>query len=269
MTYLKKLSQLAGVAAAGMLAMACAPGESENGAAQSGGGVDMAAIEAAVANEMRTPENAARDADRKPAEVIAFFEIEPGETVLDLFSGGGYYTEILSGVVGPEGVVYAHQTANERFEQNREALEAQFAPFGNIVLLPTAAGEPFALEDGSVDTVIFVNILHHFHYDETTPDERPERATALYSEVMRVLKPGGVFGVVEHEAVPGASRQQTAEWHRITRDQAVADITGAGFILEAEADIHRNPDDDMANAWFDAGLRGKTNRIVHRYVKPE
>lgn len=269
MKSIRTLRMLGGVAAAGMLAMACAPEGSGDGGAAAESAVDMAAIEAAVANELRTPENVARDADRKPAEVVAFFEIEPGETVLDLFAGGGYFTEMISGVVGPEGVVYAHQTANERFEENRAALEAQFAPFGNIVLLPTASGEPFALEDGSVDTVIFVNILHHFHYDEATPDERPERATALYSEVMRVLKPGGVFGVVEHEAVAGASRQQTAEWHRITRDQAVADITGAGFILEAEADIHRNPDDDMANAWFDAGLRGKTNRIVHRYVKPE
>jgi predicted methyltransferase len=225
-------------------------------------------IEAAVANEARLEANVTRDGDRKPAAVLANYGVEPGMTVVDIFAGGGFFTEVLSGAVGADGHVYAHQSSR-RLESNRAEYEAQYELFGNISLAEMVDGR-LPLEDNSVDFVFFGLVLHHFHYDEATPDARPERATALYNEVLRVLRPGGTFGVTEHVAIDGASREQSAAWHRIDLATAIADISGAGFDYAGNADqIHTNSDDDNANFWGDTGLRGSTNRMVLSFTKPE
>jgi predicted methyltransferase len=225
-------------------------------------------IEAAIANEARLDANVERDSDRKPAAVLANYGVESGMTVVDLFAGGGYFTEVLAGAVGEDGHVYAHQTAS-RLESSRAAFEEQYAMFGNIDIAEMVDGR-LPLEDNSVDFVFFGLILHHYHFDAANPDQRPERATNLYAEVMRVLKPGGTFGVTEHVAIEGSSREQSAAWHRIDVATAVADITGAGFDFAGNAaQIHVNPGDDNANFWGETGLRGHTNRMVLSFTKPE
>ena len=90
----------------------------------------------------------------------------------------------------------------------------------------------------------------------------PESSAAIYADVRRVLKPGGVFAIIEHKAPDGTSREQSAGWHRISEDIMVADVTSAGFVLDGSAEaIHNNPEDDLQNVWFDTGLRGKTTRL--------
>ncbi len=227
-------------------------------------------IKAGVDNPNRTEANRERDADRKPAEVLAFFGVEKGMTVVDLASGGGYFTEIISGAVGPTGQVRAQNRAGERFEQRRAALEEQFAPFGNITIDVTEAGSALPYEDNSVDMVLLSLIIHHLHYNAESGETMPESSAAIYADVRRVLKPGGVFAVIEHKAPDGATREQSAAWHRIPEDIMVADVTSAGFVLDGSNDeIHNNPDDDLQNVWFDTGLRGKTTRLVHRYKSPD
>jgi len=226
-------------------------------------------IQAAVDNPIRKEENIARDADRKPGEVLAFFGVEEGMAVVDIASGGGYFTEILSGAVGPDGHVHAHNTAGQRFEDGREALEAQYEPFGNIMIEAVETGTALPYEDNSVDVLLLSLIVHHLHYDEATGEAIPERASKVYADFKRVLKPGGVFAVIEHTAAPGSTRAESAAWHRAPEEIIKADITSAGFTFDGSADIHVNPDDDLKNVWFDVGLRGKTTRMVHRYVNPE
>lgn len=226
-------------------------------------------IEAAVDNPMRSEENRVRDGDRKPGKVLAFFGVEEGMNVVDLASSGGYFTEILAGAVGPEGSVSAHNTAGERFDQRREALEAQYAPFGNITLDPVEAGAPLPYEDGSVDLVLLSLIIHHLHYSEESGEAMPPRSEEIYADVKRVLKPGGVFAIIEHKAADDASRADSASWHRIPEPIMKADVTSAGFVFDGSAEkIHYNPDDDLKNNWTETGLRGKTTRLVHRYKKP-
>jgi len=225
-------------------------------------------IEAAIANEARLDANVERDGDRKPAAVLANYGVESGMTVVDLFAGGGYFTEVLSGAVGEGGRVHAHQTAS-RLETSRSAFEEQYALFGNIDIAEMVDGR-LPLEDNSVDFVFFGLVLHHFHFDGAMPNQRPERATNLYAEVMRVLKPSGTFGVTEHVAIEGSSREQSAGWHRIDVATAVADITDSGFEFAGNADeIHVYPEDDNANFWGETGLRGQTNRMVLSFTKPE
>jgi len=225
-------------------------------------------ITAAVANPLRSEENRARDGDRKPAEVLSFFGVKPGMTVVDYGASGGYFTEILSGAVGPGGAVHGTYRPGEQFEQNRAKLEMQYAPFGNITIDPVAAGSPLPLEDNSVDMILLSLIIHHFHYSEESGESMPASSAAIYADFLRVLKPGGVFAIIEHKAIDGASRKDSAAWHRIPKGIMQADVTGAGFVFDGEEEtIHNHPDDPMNSTWFD--IRGKTTRLVQRYRKPQ
>ncbi|MCZ6500087.1 MAG: methyltransferase, partial [Gammaproteobacteria bacterium] len=92
---------------------------------------------------------------------------------------------------------------------------------------------------------------------------------ALLAEFSRVLNPGGTFVVIEHVAIDGSTRAQSASWHRTPPDTAKADITGVGFEFAGEApDLFKNPDDDLQNVWYETGLSGKTTTFVHKYRKP-
>ena len=226
-------------------------------------------ISAAIANAHRAAANSERDVSRKPSQVLDFIALKAGDVVLDYGSGGGYWAELFSGVVGPEGRIYAHQRAGERFESQREALTAQFVPFGNIELMAVAAGAPFPLDDSSVNTVMLSYIYHHLHYAEDAGEALPPASAALLAEFRRVLKPGGTFIVIEHVAAEGSTRAESASWHRAPPATAKADITAAGFEFVDEAPgLFRNPDDNLRNVWFETGLRGKTTTFVHKYRKP-
>jgi len=227
-------------------------------------------IQAAVDNPLRAEENTIRDLDRKPGEVLAFFGVEPGMRVVDIASGAGYFTEILSGAVGPEGEVRAQNRAGPNIEERKEALTAHFNEFGNVVLDITEPGAPLPYDDDSVDMILLSLIIHHLHYAEESGEEMPEASKAIYADFRRVLKPGGVFAIIEHKAADGSSRAESAAWHRIPEATLKADVMSAGFKFDGSApDIHNNPDDDEENVWFETGLRGKTTRLVHRYKSPD
>lgn len=231
---------------------------------------NAASIAEAINNDNRAQANSERDGSRKPSEMLAFIALDPGDVVLDYASGGGYWSELFSGVVGADGKVYAHQRAGERFDANKAELAKQFAPFGNIELMPLAAGAPLLLADDSVDTVMLSYIYHHLHYAEDSGEAFPESSAALVAEYSRVLKPGGTFIVIDHVADDGSGRAESAGWHRTPPSTAKADITGAGFEFAGEAaELYVNPDDDLRNTWFETGLSGKTTTFVHKYRKPK
>ena len=225
-------------------------------------------VSQAVANSNRNPENMMRDSERKAGEVMRFYEVKAGDTVLDLFSGRGYLTEVFSGVVGDKGKVYAHQRAGVRFDRIKDKLTEHYKKFDNIELMVSADGT-LDLPDDSVDMVMLSLILHHMHFSPDAPDQLPERSKALFAEIQRVLKPGGTFGVIEHAAAKGASRQDSNDWHRIDPEMAIADLTSVGFEFVGSSDMHTNPDDKMMSAWGPAGMRGKTTRLVQKYISPK
>jgi predicted methyltransferase len=225
-------------------------------------------IQTGIDNPLRTEENSARDESRKPGKVLAFYGVKEGMTVVDLASGGGYFSEILSGAVGPEGQVRAQNRAGPRINDRIDALKEHYAQFGNITLDITEPGTALPYEDNSVDVVLLSLIIHHLHYDEASGETMPETSGKAYADIKRVLKPGGVFAVIEHTAAAGSSRAESAAWHRAPEATIKADVTSAGFVFDGAAKIHVNPDDDLKNVWYEAGLQGKTTRMVHRYVKP-
>ena len=225
--------------------------------------------EQAAANEGRTDADRARDAGRKPAEVLEFFGIQPGMTVLDMYSGGGYYTEMLSHIVGPEGSVIAHsnqayagfvgEEATNRYANNR---------LGNVEIL-MAENNELALPNASFDAIMMVLAYHDIYYvdpDNGWPEiDGPRFVETLYNG----LRPGGILAVVDHSAAPGSPSETGNTLHRIDPDIVTAELEAAGFVLEAKSDVLRNMDDDHSVNMGAPEVRGKTDRFVFRFRKPE
>jgi predicted methyltransferase len=214
---------------------------------------------AAPVDTGRPPEDAARDADRKPQEVMDFFGITPGQTVVELMAGRGYYAELLSQRVGPNGKVYAHNSpfVLKRFAE--EPLTARLArpSLANVERLDTELDAP-GLPDG-VDAVVIVLFYHDTYWQEV--DRK-----AMNDAVFRALKPGGIYGVVDHHAEAGSGDRDVQSLHRVDAELVKEEILEAGFELDGESDLLRHPEDDRKTNVFK--MRGKTDRFTLRFRKP-
>lgn len=226
------------------------------------------AVLAAQANAARPAADRARDTPRKSAEVLTFFRIAPGMTVLDLWSGGGYYTELLSYVVGGSGRVVSHNNT-PYLEFARDDLAVRFAPgrLPNVERL-LAENNQLTLPAGQFDAVLMTNVYHDIYFvDEKAGWPRID-GPKLMAEVFRSLKPGGVLGVTDHAALPGAPPETGGTLHRIDPGLLRNEITAAGFVLEAESSVLMNPADDRTKSAFDPSVQGRTDQVVLRFRKP-
>jgi predicted methyltransferase len=229
-----------------------------------------ATVEEAIDDPNRAAANSERDGARKPAAVLGFIGLSTGDVVLDYGAGGGYWSELFSGVVGDTGTVYAHQNAGERFESQKAALTEQFAPFANIELLPLDRGAALPLADDTVDAILVSYLFHHMHYADGAGESFPDSSRALFAEFRRVLRPGGSVIIIEHAAADGSGRAESGGWHRTPPEMAKSDLTALGWEFVADApEIFFNPDDDLRNVWFEEGLQGKTTTFVHKYRSPD
>jgi predicted methyltransferase len=212
----------------------------------------------------RSEADKARDAGRKPAEVVAFLGIEPGMTVVDLIAAGGWYTEVLAEAVGPKGKVYAHNTAftlGFRDGANDKAMKARLegGRLPNVERLDRELGD-LGLEPGSVDAAITALNFHDVYNGGS-----PEAAEAFLVEVKEILEPGGVLGIIDHVGVAG---QDNEKLHRIEPGKVEAAARAVGFEVDARSDLLRNPEDDHTKGVFDPSIRGRTDRFLLRLRKP-
>jgi len=217
-----------------------------------------------LADPGRPAEDRARDAGRKPAEVIAFLGIEEGDTVVDLIAAGGWYTEVLARAVGPDGKVYAQNTAfalQIREGANDAAMKARLAEgrLPNVERLDREFDD-LGLAPGSVDAAITALNFHDVYHGGG-----PEAAAGFLAAVHAFLKPGGVLGLVDHAG--GAEGADDAKLHRIEEQLAVDAARAAGFAVTS-SDLLRNPADDHTKGVFDPELRGKTDRFLLKLTKP-
>ena len=226
--------------------------------------IDSASLAEALASDSRPAEDRDRDAGRKPADVIAFLGIRPGMTVIDLIAAGGYYTEVLSVAVGPTGKVYAQNSEfvlKLRDGANDKAMTARLegGRLPNVERIDRGTDD-LRLPPGSVDAALTALNFHDI-YNSRGPDA----AGSFLAAVFRVLKPGGVLGLIDHAGSPDADNK---ELHRI--DEALVDAAAkaAGFEIEAKSKLLRNPDDDRSKNVFAPDIRGRTDRFVLRLRKP-
>jgi len=217
-------------------------------------------IENAVAAKERPEEDRARDADRKPAEVLSFFQVEPGMAVVDLIAGTGYYTDILSRVVGETGKVYAHNNKFVLgFVGDKLTKRIEGAKLSNVVEWNREL-EDLEFEPASLDGAVMVLFYHDTIWQKT------DRAK-MNASVFAALKPGGFYGVVDHVAADGAG-DVSKSIHRMDPALIASELKAAGFVLEEESDVLRHPEDARTMNVFDPAIRGKTDRVVYRFRKP-
>jgi predicted methyltransferase len=222
-------------------------------------------VTAAVADKGRDSDREA-DARRHIAEVVAFSGVKPGDKVVDLIPGSGYFTKVFSKIVGPKGhvfMIWPDEYAKEA--QPDPVKNAELAKTGypntSVILQPGAA---FATPE-PVDLVFTVQNYHDY------PDKFMGKIDPMVFNraVFKALKPGGVFLVVDHTAEAGSGMRDTDTLHRIDPAIVRKQVTDAGFVFEGESKVLRNPADDLKKVVFDKAIRGHTDQFIYKFRKPK
>lgn len=225
---------------------------------------DYAAL---LASPTRFAGDAERDANRKPAEVLAFSKIMPGQTVFEIEAGGGYYTELLSAAVGPTGKVIMQSPAEfASFYPNvGKRLEA-----GRLANVTQSASmfDKLDATDASVDVVTWFQGPHELYCKKECGNLPFGEPAAVFTEIARILKPGGLLIINDHAAPTGTATTSGNDQHRIDPMQVKALATAANFALEEESPLLANPADDYKKGVFDPAVQGKTDQFLLRYKKP-
>lgn len=216
-------------------------------------------VAAAVADPSRPKADKDADANRKPAETLAFAGVKPGMLVGEFYPGGGYFTRMLAKVVGPKGHVYGIE--NAKWVKDPQALLAgggmpnvsiEALPFGTVRF-------PKALD--------LAWVTQNYHDLKIAKYGQVDTA-AFNRAVFDALKPGGIYFVLDHEAPAGTDLAAIAKLHRIERAQVIREVTAAGFRLQAEGSFLRRKTDDHSLPIFDKAVQGHTDQYALRFVKP-
>jgi predicted methyltransferase len=219
-------------------------------------------IVAAVSDSRRPEADRTRDDLRHPAEIMAFTGVREGWRIADIGPGGGYYTRLFAVAVGDGGRVFAVDRPNAAPDRPR-AILAVAPQYQNVTVLQAGyqgwnAGEP-------LDAVFVSQIYHDWFYPQLALD-----VPALNRQIYDALKPGGVYVIIDHAAVAGHTidlNPQT-DLHRIDQAQVIREVTAAGFVLEAETQVLRNPSDNRSERVFESDIRGHTDQFALRFRKP-
>ena len=183
-----------------------------------------------LADKERPDTETALDSARKPSEVLTFYGVKSGDKVADIYAGRGYYTAILSGVVGPQGTVYsAMPTARPELAERLKNPK-----FANVRLIEGPLDKLALPQDGSLDFAII-----HLNYHDLSPDVR----MAMNKRILGTLKRVGVYGVVDHSANEGSGNEAVKTHHRIDKLLVIKEVTGSGFKLAKEGTMLSRPDD--------------------------
>lgn len=223
----------------------------------------------AVAKPDRPAQARALDEGRKPVEVLAFLGLEQGMVAADLIPGEGYWTEIMAHVVAPTGSVVALQPKQFYNEAQYEAAWAaleQRAPGIELVRYPF---EAFSYKASSLDIAIMSLNYHDLYWVSEKYDIRYTEPDAFVAALYAAMRPGGIVGIIDHTGAPGDTRVVVDKTHRIDPAVVRADFERAGFVLVGQSNLLANPADDLSTSVFAPEIRGKTDRFVLKFAKPQ
>lgn len=215
-------------------------------------------IRQAVQSPERTAAMTARDADRKPAELLALSGVKPGDRVVEFAAFGQYFTTLLSHIVGERGSVhmidlpYTEErsgVASREFVQKHPNTRYEIVDY-NAVTLPQG-----------IDVVL--NVLYYHDLPLNDVD-----TASLNAKILAALKPGGVYFIVDHNAAPGSGTRDTQRLHRIDPEVIRKEVLAAGFELVEDSKLLANPQDDHSQMVFAPGRRGTTDQAVLKFRKP-
>jgi predicted methyltransferase len=221
-------------------------------------------IAAAVADTARPAADRERDAERKPAEMLAFAGVKPGMVVVDLLPGGGYFTRIFSNAVGPSGKVIGY-VPDEMYAGRPKSLDAIQAlaadpAHKNVQALHDPALAP---APANVADVIWTSQNYHDLHNVPGLD-----MIAFNKALYRSLRPGGVYVVLDHSALAGSGLAATNTLHRIDAAAVRKEVEAAGFKYDGESKLLANSADPRTAKVFDPSIRGHTDQFVMRFRKP-
>jgi predicted methyltransferase len=219
-----------------------------------------------INNSSRPAEDIARDANRKPADMVKFAMIRPGQTVVDMLPGGGYFTRVFSQAVGTKGKVIAlvsdeYAKVNPKAGSDITTLAAEPA-YKNVEAAIRSLGN--VAPAGTADRVWTAQNYHDLH----GPKVPAGTVEAVNKAVFVALKPGGYYVVLDHNAAPGSGLRDVDTLHRIDAETLKAEVIAAGFVFDGESKLLTNPADDRTKLVFDPAIRGKTDQFVFRFKKP-
>jgi predicted methyltransferase len=223
---------------------------------------------AAISDPRRPDDQVKLDVTRKPAPSVVFSEAKPGDRIADVMSGNGYFTRLLSDVVGPSGHVYAYVPTEQiahcspREIAGTQAI-ARDSSYGNVTLV-TGSLADFLMPE-KLDLIWMSQSYHDLHDSFLGP----ANVAFLNKAIFDALKPGGVFLVIDHVAEAGSGLRDTETLHRIDPTRMRSEIEAAGFLLESQSDALRNTDDDHKRSIFDPNIRGRTDQVLLRFRKPQ
>ncbi|HEY0131472.1 MAG TPA: methyltransferase [Allosphingosinicella sp.] len=280
MTIVKGLTRASALALGLLAAVSCAPSPRAVAAAEADLHADTA-IAAAVGSPTRTEANRARDAWRHPRETLGFFGVEPDDTIVEIWPGGGWYTEILAPLVRENGTYYAAANGNG-LNGAKAMLARDPALYGSMRLASFPTGRPGAdqpaVPAGTADVVLTFRNVHNW----IMPDQ--PFAEEAFRQMFAMLKPGGTLGVVEHRLPESAdpAREKSTGYIKVSTVRRLAET--AGFRLVASSEINANPRDTKdhpGGVWsLPPSLRGgdkdrerflaigESDRMTLRFVKP-
>jgi len=220
----------------------------------------------AVAHEGRPAGDVQRDRIDHPAEVLRLSGIRPPMVVADFLAADGYYSELLSYLVGPKGHVYLlNNEAYDKWSENQ--WQGRIARLPNVVH-ETVPVEHLGLSAGSLDAILLIKVYHDLYWH---PDEGPWPKDidpdAVLTEIARVVKPGGILLLVDHSAKPGTGSADAGTLHRIDEQYARRDFEKHGFQLLGTSDVLRRPDDPRDQITYKGEMVGKTDRFVMVFRK--
>jgi predicted methyltransferase len=220
-------------------------------------------ISSAIDNPARPESDKKQDADRKSLEVLTFTGVKPGDRVADFIPGGGYVTRLFSKIVGKDGHVYA-VVPTELKKTADEAVKAIAADpeYSNVTVVREPVNDFGTTE--KLDMVWTSMNYHDLHLNFFGPAD----LTKVNKSIYNALKPGGIYLVLDHAAESGSGLRDAGTLHRIDAEAVKKEVLAAGFELEAQSDVLKNPADDHTLKVFDSSIRGKTDKFVFKFRKP-
>lgn len=225
-------------------------------------------IQHAIAHAERSDADRKADLYRKPEAMLEFFQLQPGQIVLDVFAGGGYFSELLARTVGPQGRVDAfNNQAWLAYVGEQLTLRLANNRLPNVQRLDVEA-DALQLSPAQYDVVFASMAFHDAYYADPAQGWPSMDRALLYSKLFQALKPGGILAVIDHSAAAGRGAQDAKALHRIEERLLRHELEQAGFRFEASNDLLRNPQDDRSLSSFDPRIRFQTDRFVLRFKRP-
>jgi len=227
------------------------------------GSLSEQAISAALSSDTRPVSDLSKDKKRMPKEILSFFKVAPGTAVLDVLAGSGYYSELLSAVVGAKGKVIIHNDKHflKYYGKSLSDRLGTGERLANAERIDISLNH-LALKENSLDTIFLVLGYHDFYY--IMKDAEKINVESVLSKFRKFLKPNGVIGIIDHEAVKGAPSHVGNTLHRIDPQIVKAEMAAAGFAFDGELDILQNSTDDKAKKIWDIA-DNNTSRFVLRF----